>query len=839
MKNNSFLSSEEIVKSFLSYLDDSIYSYAYLLDGSWGSGKTFFVKEILIPSIVKHEKEKKNQDSEYKEKRILYVSLYGIKETEEISRLLYLELRKVMADKMTTGRFLKKHTPQIPTWLGTTSKIVSDVIKDSKGIDIENIINKISTGFSLKNCIFIFDDLERTSCNVNDILGYINNFIEHDQVKVLLIANEAEINTASRLDVDPEELLVCLQDNLDFGFLESEENSGYNGSQSTTRSEKQKISLQKLMKRVEVVFARNQAYKQIKEKVVGETVKYQPEYLKMITNLIERNLNNDEKLREILLNKANKIEEIAEYYEHFNLRTFLFFLSKVVTLYDCLQQHVETFEKMIDYIFLISVKYKTGKEIEQWEEPKLFELRSLYGWFDFRNQGGLITLDSIPPVMIYRIPASYKAGIRDELDKEEKINVCSIYPDMPSGGAYLRAKYRTVRYEVSEKDYTVYDISQKTHCRRDTDLRIIVKEDLPIKWAKQIVRHVCEGYKSSSDVIWIYVGVSKEDMLLYNWRITGRWINPLWKNTGIDPLKERDGEFSWENQSGTSIISEYNEENVYKPDDELYVYYHQIFEDSMPYIREMFSLYANDEKEKLYTWISENKEQIQEFYNKTTNGCCSRIREWNEFIKHYSLLYIELNNICLVIENRNWNPQAKWHLVGRKIHSIQKEKDVIEKGEVKWRKTLDVTDEELKKYKPCYENHQVRSFTQTIPVSEDAIEVRMEIKYEKNTEGKIIVSGKTNLFDGAQLLISITPDGKFYGPSCKVNCLNGTFTSVPLGNGTNLSGKCRLSITMPVSSVQPIEFVKKAGMQYENLKGDFIVRDGISPSGKYEQEVIL
>ena len=59
-------------------------------------------------------------------------------------------------------------------------------------------------------------------------------------------------------------------------------------------------------------------------------------------------------------------------------------------------------------------------------------------------------------------------------------------------------------------------------------------------------------------------------------------------------------------------------------------------------------------------------------------------------------------------------------------------------------------------------------------MSEDAIEVKMEIKYEKNTEGKIVVSGKTNLFDGAQLMISIIPDGKFYGPSCKVNCLNGT-----------------------------------------------------------------
>lgn len=77
MKNNSFLSSEEIVKSFLSYLDDSIYSYAYLLDGSWGSGKTFFVREILIPSIVKHEKEKKDQDLEYKEENPVCISLWN------------------------------------------------------------------------------------------------------------------------------------------------------------------------------------------------------------------------------------------------------------------------------------------------------------------------------------------------------------------------------------------------------------------------------------------------------------------------------------------------------------------------------------------------------------------------------------------------------------------------------------------------------------------------------------------------------------------------------------------------------------------------------------------
>ena len=81
---NTCLTSEEIITSFLNYLDNTIYSYAYMLDGSWGSGKTFFVKNMLIPAIEKREREKKISDLTYKEKKILYVSLYGIKDTEVI-----------------------------------------------------------------------------------------------------------------------------------------------------------------------------------------------------------------------------------------------------------------------------------------------------------------------------------------------------------------------------------------------------------------------------------------------------------------------------------------------------------------------------------------------------------------------------------------------------------------------------------------------------------------------------------------------------------------------------------------------------------------------------------
>lgn len=392
MEQKNFLSSKEIVDSFLKYLDDTIYNYAYMIDGSWGSGKTYFVKEILIPAIEEHERMHKDRCPEYIEKKILYVSLYGIVNTEEVSRLLYLELHRINADNLkkdTNSEIVKKRNSKISSWLGTGAKIIADVVKDSKGIDLEKIFDKISSGFSLENCIFIFDDLERTSCNVNDILGYVNNFIEHDGIKVLLIANEKEINTVSQLDTNPNELLVCLQENLDFDFLEHEDKEqilSYNKVVGTKNKNTSKISLDRLRKRAEVLFIRNKAYKQIKEKVVGETIKYQPDYLLMIKSLVEKNVADNKELKDILMNKTERINEIALYYDHINLRTFLFFLSKMVTLYNCLSDHLETIEKMIEYVFLISIKFKMGLEIEEWKADSEFAIKTVYGLFDFRNQ---------------------------------------------------------------------------------------------------------------------------------------------------------------------------------------------------------------------------------------------------------------------------------------------------------------------------------------------------------------------------------------------------------------------------------------------------------------------
>jgi KAP family P-loop domain len=43
------------------------------------------------------------------------------------------------------------------------------------------------------DCLLIFDDLERCSINISDVLGYINAFVEHEGFKAIIVANEQEV----------------------------------------------------------------------------------------------------------------------------------------------------------------------------------------------------------------------------------------------------------------------------------------------------------------------------------------------------------------------------------------------------------------------------------------------------------------------------------------------------------------------------------------------------------------------------------------------------------------------------------------------------------------------
>ena len=81
MSNNSrliYMSDPEIIDFIKNYIDKSSYNYAVLINGSWGSGKTFFIEKNLVPTLKEYQKLKCDNNNDYKEKKIIYISLYGV-----------------------------------------------------------------------------------------------------------------------------------------------------------------------------------------------------------------------------------------------------------------------------------------------------------------------------------------------------------------------------------------------------------------------------------------------------------------------------------------------------------------------------------------------------------------------------------------------------------------------------------------------------------------------------------------------------------------------------------------------------------------------------------------
>ena len=90
LQENEFsLKDEQVLEIIEKYVDKKETNYAILLDGEWGSGKTYFIREKVVPKLkANYEKAKKekNKDDNLKNKKPIYISLYGIEDVKEISK---------------------------------------------------------------------------------------------------------------------------------------------------------------------------------------------------------------------------------------------------------------------------------------------------------------------------------------------------------------------------------------------------------------------------------------------------------------------------------------------------------------------------------------------------------------------------------------------------------------------------------------------------------------------------------------------------------------------------------------------------------------------------------
>ena len=156
--------------------------YAVMIKGRWGAGKSW-----LVDRSIERWQEKR--------KKVLRVSLYGVTSQADIEDEFFRQLHPIFASKKMAlaGKVLKGLAK------GALKLDLGDEKRESVtlnfGVSDLDLIKEFETA---ADRVLVFDDLERCSIPMPDLLGYINYYVEYAGHKVILVANEDEILAKAR-----------------------------------------------------------------------------------------------------------------------------------------------------------------------------------------------------------------------------------------------------------------------------------------------------------------------------------------------------------------------------------------------------------------------------------------------------------------------------------------------------------------------------------------------------------------------------------------------------------------------------------------------------------------
>lgn len=296
------MTNDELNRYILHYLKEDRTKSAIMLTAGWGTGKSYYIQNELIPFLGKEE------NDSYP---CIVVSLYGLKSVGEISKSLYLESRMKFLTKnsegITTGKFAVKTVVK-----GITSFFGVDLSKS------EEELQELYQSIDLSGKLIIFEDIERSGIDILDVLGYVYNLVEENGVKVLLVANEDEILK-------------------------------YFDSKPDKEGNIHKVPDEKTV-----------TYLRTKEKTVSDTISYSGDIISAISHIIQ--LFGDGMHRRFATeDQINDIVAMMALQQNFNLRSFMFACQKVFDILNMLGTVEDDVAQTIFFsVFSLSMQIKDG-----------------------------------------------------------------------------------------------------------------------------------------------------------------------------------------------------------------------------------------------------------------------------------------------------------------------------------------------------------------------------------------------------------------------------------------------------------------------------------------------
>lgn len=327
---------EDLVESILDYIRADYTDYAIMINGEWGSGKTYFWNHKVRNKI-------ESMQINGKQYTTIYMSLYGISNLEDISKKIFIETTQLMDKNLR--KYMNSHgQTSIPEYAKT-------------GLDMANFFGVTQNGdkidyakfFSTDDKILCFDDLERANVDVIDILGYINNFVEHDHIKTIIICNEKELSTKIKnSNVEMKTFIAT--------YLLDKEGA-------LTKTDKPMV--EQIKDKIEYVFDKANEYERIKEKLIGETFEYAPEFNYIINGLLMRYENSPELIRFLRENTGLIISTFNKSGTR-NLRILKHALNDFKKIFEMVSKNYpntsnRVLQTMLIFTIAVSFEIKAGK----------------------------------------------------------------------------------------------------------------------------------------------------------------------------------------------------------------------------------------------------------------------------------------------------------------------------------------------------------------------------------------------------------------------------------------------------------------------------------------------
>jgi hypothetical protein len=152
--------------------------YAVLVEGQWGSGKTWLIKEFCAALKAKYDRPS------------YYVSLYGVNSAEDIVEQLYAQMHPLLSSStvrrsMSVVRLALKATFKVDINDHEKAEIKFAMPKEGKK-EVDN-----------QGAILVFDDLERCTLPMESIFGLLNQFVEHEDARLIILSNESRVKPSS------------------------------------------------------------------------------------------------------------------------------------------------------------------------------------------------------------------------------------------------------------------------------------------------------------------------------------------------------------------------------------------------------------------------------------------------------------------------------------------------------------------------------------------------------------------------------------------------------------------------------------------------------------------